>query len=254
MKTIQVTENYEMFKKLNGQRKVYQKHVDEIKESIEKFGWICDPIRLTKNHEVFDGQHRLAALMELGMPVEYIVIEDLTTEQALRIINNTQRPWGINDYTESYSDTNKYSYSMILSLCQKYGVSEKVILRAANRTITGGKQNKQYKNGEYSFGTSEYLLVDERMPLYCSMRATLKKHKGSDAAITSAIFFLMDHGYDVKAIEQAEMEKGDPTVRLETALSVLEYLENMYNKWKAEKNRIYPSAEFKKTCHYKKHY
>lgn len=80
---IQRTNNYYMFKRLEGNRFVDPKKVNKLKKSIDEVGYISNPIIVNEKMEVIDGQHRLEALKELGKPVEYIVQKNLDIKEVL---------------------------------------------------------------------------------------------------------------------------------------------------------------------------
>ena len=254
MKIIYETNEYDAFNRLPGQRNVNEKHVVEIMSSIKQYGWLSDPIRVTERLEIFDGQHRLEALKRLGMPVEYIVIEGLSTADAVRIINNTQMKWRIRDYTESYAETGHEGYGLVKSLMDKYGVTEGLVFRAANREGIGGRASTKYKEGDSKFTVAEYMKADKKLAVYQKFAELLAKHKGQKGARDAGIFFLIDHGYEYKTIEKAENDNGDRTIRFDTTLGFLEYIEDICNYRKFQQNRIYPVEEFKKTGSYTRGY
>lgn len=248
MKMIHETKDYDSFKHLPGQRGIVESHVREIMKSIEENGWICDPIRVTESMEVFDGQHRLEALRRLDMPVEYLVIDNLTTANAVRIINNTQKKWQMLDYSKSYSDTGVDSYYLINDLMEKYNVDIYTVLKASGKGSSSGdpKTNWQIKNGEMIFTLENYRDADSKLPLYLQYCSLFSKHKGHKKAKTAAYFFLIAKGYDYKMIETAELNNGDSSKRFFTAEDALEYIERICNYKKQQQNRIYPVEEFKK--------
>lgn len=60
-KEIKVTNNYEMFKILAGNRGVSPARVKKIKKSIEDVGYITSPILVNEKMEVIDGQRQIAS-------------------------------------------------------------------------------------------------------------------------------------------------------------------------------------------------
>ena len=252
MKTINETTDYSMFRTFEGQRNVNEAHVRELMKEISEKGYICAPIRVTPNMEVFDGQHTLEALKRLGMPVEYIVETNVNiTPEIVRSINNKQMKWKMRDYTTSFANTGCEAYALILELAERYGVNEGTVLRSANRQQTNGSGSYSYKSGTIEFTARDYMKANRRLPIYKKVKEALSKHRGSGIAITSGIFFLLDQGYNVDKIIQAEETYGNPKVRFDTLFGFLEYIEETYNRKKPSQSRIYPSEEFKKTGAYK---
>ena len=63
------TKNYDMFKKLLGNRDVTQQRIEKIKYSIQNVGYVLNPCVINGKNEVIDGQGRIAALRDLDLPV-----------------------------------------------------------------------------------------------------------------------------------------------------------------------------------------
>lgn len=106
--TILMTENYSLFKSINGNRNVNKSHVKKLKESIQidpKTIFLA-PILVNEKYEIIDGQHRVEAIRELGLPIYYIQHKglDLDTVQKL---NSTAKQWQPIDYAKAYAISGK---------------------------------------------------------------------------------------------------------------------------------------------------
>src|SRR5579872_7486370 len=103
------TEDYNIFSTLTGNRDVYPRHVRRLVRVLEKNPTFTrsNPIRVNKNMEVIDGQHRLAAFKSFAdrngeyHPVFYIV-QDGSLEDA-KSLNAGSKPWGPADYAKAYA-------------------------------------------------------------------------------------------------------------------------------------------------------
>lgn len=251
MKLVYETTNYSAFQRLPGQRQVSEKHVNQIKQSIIENGYICDPIRVTQNMEVFDGQHRLEALKILGLPVEYIVLTELTTADAVRISNNTQMKWLMKDYVDSYADTGYKSYELIKNLAETYKVNIKTVLRAGNKTGEVAGKNEEFKKGVSDFGESDFVIANQKLPKYIEMKKAFRKHRVSGGCFDGAIFFLIENGYDIDKLIISEESMGDPSVRFTDVMTILNYMEKIHNTCRPKRMHIYPTEDYKKSAHYK---
>jgi ParB-like chromosome segregation protein Spo0J len=69
------TNDYEMFKTLDGNRTVNKLHVSRLKESF-KTAYLLSPILINQQNQIIDGQHRFEAAKILGLPVNYIICND----------------------------------------------------------------------------------------------------------------------------------------------------------------------------------
>ena len=99
---ITITDEYDAFQRLEGNRKVLQERVNLIKQSIGQVGYVSNPIIVNEKMEVIDGQGRLEALKQLHLPVEYRVIEGLTVREC-QAINRKTKGWTITDFVDCFA-------------------------------------------------------------------------------------------------------------------------------------------------------
>lgn len=118
-KKVKSTSDYEMFKKLKGNRDVEPSRVNKIKESILNVGYITSPIIVNEKYEVIDGQGRLQALKELELPVEYIIHKGIGITECISM-NVHQTNWSMRDYIKSYAERGIQSYCLVEKLMQQY--------------------------------------------------------------------------------------------------------------------------------------
>lgn len=116
---IEITNDYKKFKKLLGNRKVADSRVRKIINSIEKVGYIINPIIVNENYEVIDGQGRLEALEKLDLPVYYIVQNGIGIKECISM-NIQQANWSFLDYIESYATRGNENYIKLHDLIRKY--------------------------------------------------------------------------------------------------------------------------------------
>ena len=109
---IHKTTDYGQFKFLKENRPINQKHVDKLVRSMLEV-YLPVPILVVERNIIFpclvvkDGQHRLKAAEVCGYPIHYIIGKDdadITVDQ-IRTINETVRPWTMDDYLHSFMTT-----------------------------------------------------------------------------------------------------------------------------------------------------
>ena len=113
------TDDHSIFKHLVGNRSVARSRVEKIKESIKKVGYITNPIIVNERYQIIDGQGREQALAELGLPVDFIVVEGTGINEC-RSMNIYQSNWKIDDYIWSYAEQGDPSYIRLLHLLKRY--------------------------------------------------------------------------------------------------------------------------------------
>lgn len=77
---VKFTTDYKMFRTMPENRIVKQARVAKIIMSFRKVGYIPIPIVVNERYEVIDGQGRLSACQQLGIPVSYMVIPGIGVE------------------------------------------------------------------------------------------------------------------------------------------------------------------------------
>lgn len=112
-RTIQSTTDYTTFKTLGSNRRLSKPHVKRLVATFEgnPRSNAYNPILVNEDFEIIDGQHRVAALSELKLPVYYIIGSGLTIEDA-QAINAGAKPWSPMDYARSFSDQGKSAYTL----------------------------------------------------------------------------------------------------------------------------------------------
>jgi ParB-like chromosome segregation protein Spo0J len=68
------TTDYKLFKINKLNRIVQTGHIEKLKKSIEKVGYLkYNPIIVNEDMEIIDGQHRYFACVKLNLPIYYEV-------------------------------------------------------------------------------------------------------------------------------------------------------------------------------------
>ena len=160
-KVVKTTKDYSIFKKLEGNRPVANRRINKIIASIQNVGYITSPLIVNEKMEVIDGQGRLEALKQLGLPVEYIVHPGIGINECIAM-NINQGNWSLKDYIESYSVRGNKSYQRLEQLIKGYPLANlDVIATAALRVnkITG----TMVKDGSLVLTEEKYNKAKERL-------------------------------------------------------------------------------------------
>ena len=160
------TTNYEIFKKLLGNRAA--KSEKKIIESVNKIGYIMSPLIVNEKYEVIDGQNRLAALKELGLPVHFIIVPGLKID-ACRRLNIGQTNWSATDYVYSYAEEGRPEFQRLAALLNEFQKPfglEGVCAFAFVRTwglLGSGSYAQKFAIGEIDLSAEDYELARIRM-------------------------------------------------------------------------------------------
>lgn len=150
---VRMTKDYDFFKTLNGNRSVDSIHVKQLQRLMLTNGNLTGefPIIVDKEGNVIDGQHRLAALKEMGWEVGYRVEENATID-TVRAINQGNRNWSWRDVADSYAQQGNNDYAWFLSFVDQYGLRFSPALNiVTNRRSSGsnsGSSAAKFHAGE----------------------------------------------------------------------------------------------------------
>lgn len=143
---IEMTENYDMFRILKGNRKVDEAHVNKLMRLMRQND-LFTPIMVNELLEVIDGQHRLEARRRLGFIVPYYVVKNYGLAE-VQAINSLQKRWNINDYTQSYIALGIKDYEIYKWFRERYKLPHVVSLTLLMGVEAGsGKVSDIFNSG-----------------------------------------------------------------------------------------------------------
>ena len=139
------TKNYSKFVFSKENREIKTKTVLAIKESMTRFGFIPGrPVLITKEWLIVDGQHRFLAARDLGIEVEFEILEGDHIDQMI-LLNSTQSNWSLEDYINSYANQNIDCYRRLLKFKEKYELN---LSSAINILFGAGVSSANIRKGD----------------------------------------------------------------------------------------------------------
>ena len=224
------TKNYKMFKKIIGNRDVSRNHVVQIINSIKRYGYFTNPVIVNERMEVIDGQHRIAALQELELPVDYIIIKGADSSYCQHL-NWGHRNWTLRTFIKYRSDIGDGNYKLLDCLFIAHPlISNQVILSIANTPVRFfGAGTQDYLNGNLELSRKHYEWADDLLtryePIYKACKGIDTYKKGLYGA---ALFALTIPGIDEKRLLNVLSKRS--TLRTDgTAKGCIETLDSLYN-------------------------
>lgn len=239
------TNNYEQFKRLIGNREVNPKRVKTIKKSIEEIGYIPNPIVVNENMEVIDGQGRLQALKELGLPVEYIIKNGVGIKECL-FMNINQERWKLIDYINSYAELGNQSYKMFKDLIELYPIySVNTIGSAIKGVMTITSTN--VRKGELEVSINEYENAIMTLNYINRFIPTIKYLKGKPTNFFQALVFVYNiEEVDKERLVNQVLNNVSDMLPFHDTNGAIQSIEEIYNKQLGLKSRVYIFSEFRK--------
>lgn len=146
---VKITNDYDLFKRIKGNRPVNRVHVNRLKKSMME-NFIPMPIVVNEKNEIIDGQHRFTAAKELGINVPYITIDDLGKDEVHRL-NLTSKNWEANDFLSDYCESRKQDYLVYRDFLDKYGFDHNVTnaMLSGKNKMSGSKDNAAFRAGKF---------------------------------------------------------------------------------------------------------
>lgn len=231
-----VTKDYKKFKRMSGNRQVYDIHVARLLRAFE-VKRLEVPIIVNEKGEVCDGQTRLRVCEMKGWEVRYRVIVGLTLED-VQLLNSNTRPWKIEDYLDSYCEFGKPDYIVVKAFWKRH---PKFSLGSILLFLSG-----QLKAPHEIFRRGGFKVDDEERAEYLAeqFRSLEKYYDGFfkrdfiQAVLRADAF--MKGSFDFEWFK-IQLAKVPPEYALKDCASALEYLrlvEPIYNFGKREESRV----------------
>lgn len=238
------SDDYDMFKRLDGNRPVLAHRATKIKNSITKNGYIFNPIVVNEKMEIIDGQGRFEVLTSMNKPIDYVIAEGAGLEQCIAL-NASGTIWTLIDYINSYCEMGNESYIRMRQLIDEF---PEISLPPKIMLITGrpAVPNEIIKKG--TVVVTEKLAENARNDLAFASRfiQTLKRVKGTPNHYIYALVFACHCGANKDRLQDV-MERADlaPAPNLRIALDLVS---DIYNKnLKDGRKRLYLYALYEET-------
>lgn len=226
---VQRTTDYSIFKTLKGNRDVGKSRVSVIVDSIKKVGYIMNPIIVNEELEVIDGQGRLSALQELGLPVYYLIVPNTGITECISM-NINQEKWTSSDYIKSYAERGNREYILLQRALDIYypGVP-KDIIKIAMSGHNPSSRRKAVENGEFVVERGDWESVLEYLNKYARFR---RGFSGSWPIFMKIMLWAYDSSYVDRNVMFDQFKKywgavGNKSVS--NTKDMLESVEDMYN-------------------------
>lgn len=146
---VKMTNDYEMFKTLNGNRNVNKLHVNRLKQSFQK-KYLLSPILINEKKEIIDGQHRFFAAKDLGLPVYFTTVEGYGLNE-VQLLNTNMKNWGKKDYLQAYCDLKYPEYLKFRNFMRQFPL---LGMQSCETLLTdllgGGHISKTDRSGKHS--------------------------------------------------------------------------------------------------------
>jgi len=234
---IQQTEDYNLFKRIKGNRTLNRAQIRRLNDSFNKnpeLSVAC-PIIINDKKEIIDGQHRFEALRQQNLPIYYLELNDLNLK-SVQILNSATKTWRPVDYAISFSELGNKNYTTYLEFKNEYYFAHTVILLVLTEKVSWNSEATfKFNNGEFKVGDLE--LARELSDRLLSMKEYYSK--GDTRVFATAFKRATVHPeYDHQRMLAKMKQYGDT---IKDSLYIEEYMreiERIYNHHMMDSNRV----------------
>lgn len=246
---VYITDEYNIFRKLDGNRRVETSRVKKIKHSIENIGLIVNPILVNEKYEVVEGQGRLESCIELNIPVYYIKVPGIGLAECM-YMNSFNSNWKDKDHILSFADQGDINYINLKNLIQEYG--KKIDMRTITNSFlppgTPKVFSEHIKKGVYKCSEKQYEKARKVLDFLMKFTDVYEEVKGRKELFYSALKFVyyhpyIDNDYFVERIH-ANLAKLKTPTSTEDAICIFE---SAYNYKTPNSKKAYFVSDYKKT-------
>lgn len=191
--SVYTTRDYSIFKRLVGNRDIPESRISKIIDSIQKIGWVHNPIVVNENMEIIDGQGRFTALQRLKMPVEYIIAPGAGTKECI-YMNMNMTNWKLPDFVKSYAEQGNENYQRLLNLMKEHVNGNLDIISTAVYRVSRAK-HVDIKQGILQLTQEQYDAAVPRLEFVEPLFKILdeKKLPGSLIVLMQTLIYYYDY-------------------------------------------------------------
>lgn len=239
---IMVTENYDMFKKIGGNRKINKANYAKIVKSMKEEQLII-PIVVNERYEIIDGQHRYTACKDLGKPIYFYMVRGYGLEQVKRA-NIASSNWKKENYLDMFVAEGNEVYKEFEEIKERYDLNISNLLK-----IFAIVQEKQSARVGYEFENGNFTL-DGKMEVLRFLTALedfnfFKFYKSNNFLIAfTRLYFKSEYDHD--KMKTKLITHRNSLEKRSTSDEYLVLLCNRIYSFGVTKNPIYYSSESKK--------
>jgi hypothetical protein len=236
--TIYQTTNYDLFHLLPENRVVDLVHVRKLVAMITQSNLLhVKPLDVTADLGIIDGQHRLAAARELGLPVYYKISQQLS-EADITTLNVAQKNWQGPDYLHYWSVKGRTDYLALTKFWQRH---PSLSFSNAKMMLGGSSNNRaqEFRAGSWKASDEAYkgelaAVLVERVAAETPFKQAM--HTGFVAAVYHCVANVED--FNSKVFLEKILKQPRTLVPCASHKQYLAMFDEIYNYQTRVENRV----------------
>ena len=243
------TNNLLLFGFVCGNRNINENHVKKLRESLKKrhikevpLIVVCNPTPDDGRPPFFiiDGQHRLKAIIEEGLPLTFVICNSIDYKDdndiinCIEILNTNDSNWDVTNFLTSKTALSNQNYIRYGETYQKFGFEHEIIFFLIKK-LGGSIDHKKFKLGNLLFDESLCTQVNEILTWLSQYVPIIHKY-GKRYYLKALIEFKLLIGIDIEKLDTKILKSRNNTSPdfLELSDSIFKSLEylvfKVYNK------------------------
>lgn len=243
--TVYRTTDLSIFKTLVGNREVKDRRKQKLMESIDKHGYITNPIIVNERYEVIDGQGRLAACKELGAPIDYIIIPNIGIKEC-QVFNMYGEIWRVRDFIECYAMRGSEDYQRIQALGELgFGIRTYMF---ANGLYGGtGTNENVIKEGRAVSSAETFIKATAALEYLKTVKPFTDQIDGRKSDFEWAVLFAYsDDNCNNERLTECIMKYYNTIGNIISFKTALDELSKAYNRNLKGKQRVYLKEDYER--------
>lgn len=255
---IYLTTNYNMFGHIKGNRDEDSTNINKITESFKK-RHVLESAIITVIDEndtdgkwlkIIDGQHRFTAAVNLGLPISFVIMNEIEINTALTIVellNTANKEWDVTNFLGSKVELGNEDYIRYDKIFHHYELEHEILFYILNK-IDGRKNinHNDFKRGLLELNENDTLILKNILNKIVKY-APIVKDYGKRYYLKSLIDIIFLDGVDIKRLDNIICNENIKLPFTKTKEYALEYIiKHNYNKG-IRKNLIYMFSSGKDT-------
>lgn len=220
------TTDYTKFKNLKSNRDIDAAHVRRLCRAIKKKNHLhLFPVLVNGSFEVMDGQHRIEAAKQLGVPV-YFIVDDNIGDGDIADMNSNKKGWTMLNYIDYHAAKGNQDYVKFAHFCNKHNhISPSTLVFLCDST--GTRNTDTIKNGELDISNME---VAETVISHLNYFQSINKKVASQVRFIEAVLAIVGTGlYDHNRMVQKLNQQPTKLVPCVDRKAYISVIEDIYN-------------------------
>lgn len=152
--------NYGIFRRLPDNRDVTQGRINKLVASFKERS-ILNPLIVNEKMEIIDGQGRYEARKFLGLPIQFIIIPNIGSDEC-KLMNRYNTSWTLKDFCISYAKSGNENYRRLIKAADDAKCSLADALMYTGKLINKGGGGNGCRKAVVERGELNFTIEDAR--------------------------------------------------------------------------------------------